>query len=229
MKRTLLLMIVALAVGALASTAHADMWVSLDDGLGATKLINDNDGSDTNAAVGVIDWSGILGSWTVNDVGALSKPFIGGPTSAEVHLNSLNVTNATGGTMVVKLSDTDFTLPAVVTGPIMTSTGGVVTDGTVTLDQILDPGNALFGTSGHADTLTLSDVYVDPGGFTNQSGSTTIVGGAAISITEFVTITPTAAGTTSLDVEIKVVPVTGAVLLAMLGLSAAGIKLRKFA
>jgi len=66
-------------------------------------------------------------------------------------------------------------------------------------------------------------------------GSTASVGapvtdGSLFSLTEIVTITHTAAyDSTSFDAVSTVVPVPGAVLLGMLGLSVAGIKLRKFA
>ncbi len=115
MGRTLLfLMIVALAVEALAPTVHAGMRLYLDDGLGHSVTVPDGDPLDAHPSVGVITFIGSLGVasvWQVNVTTGISKPVIGGPTSAEIDLNSLSVSSTGGGTLTIGLTDTDFALP----------------------------------------------------------------------------------------------------------------------
>jgi hypothetical protein len=232
MKRTLLLMIVALAVGALAPTAHAGMILTLSDG-STTVTVTDGGGDDSNPVGGAITYIGAVGTnWTINVTSGLSKPNIGDSASAVLDLHSLNVTSLGAGTMTIKLTDTDFDLTPWQSGEqyLLTSGIGGTTVGTVTLTQILDRDNNPFGTG--CDIISLSSgplVGSGPTGvFSDIQVSSAFSLDDLFSLTEIAVITHTAAGDTTFDAK-SVVPVPGAVLLGVLGLGVAGIKLRKYA
>ena len=248
MKRVLLMIIVALAVGALAPTARAGMMLSLDDGTGAVVLVADGSVLDTGAGLGkagLIGYSGSIGAFDIITTVGTSKPWIGGAGSSEIDLFNLNVSSAGPGTITVGLTDTDFTLPNPAVK--LTSDWGGTTDGDVLLWQILDPDNTEFGhfdpytpsalldpdaDGNPGNNVTLPTVLQGPGGFSGlMVGSGTLLAGPLpFSITEVAVITHYAAGDiTSFDIKSTAVPVPGAVLLGILGLSAAGIRLRKHA
>jgi hypothetical protein len=251
MKNAVLVMIVALAVGALAPTAHADMWLYLSDGTNSV-IVGDNLAGDDDPVVGWIEYDGdISGStvWTANVTTGVSKPYVGSVTNPYMDLNSINVTSSgPGGTLTIGLTDTGFQ-PTFDSGVLQSAVGGT-TRGTFELWQTLDPDNTEFG------PWTVDVPGVDPGStYTPQadgnlgnnrtvySGPFSPVAFAAegsvvaswtgpFSITEWVVITHGASDTrltTSFDAESTVVPIPGAVLLGMLGLSMAGMKLRKYA
>ena len=229
MKRLLFLMIVVFAVGALAPTAHAAMFLTLNDGLGHSVLVGDGSTLDQSAAIGVITYNGNLGGgvWTVNITTGISKPVLGGPNEAKMDLNSVNVSSAGAGNLTIALTDTDFALPQ--PGASLTSLIGGTSNGTVQLTSILDPDNSAFAATNTLNDVSLVSPLLGPG----VIGSSQVVGiGAlptAFSLTQIVTVTHTAPGqVTSFDAN-TVVPVPAAVLLGILGLGIAGLKLRKYA
>jgi hypothetical protein len=244
MKRVLLLMIVTLAVGALAPTAHAGLWLSLSDGT-TSYVIADGGAADFNPLAGAITYVGSVGTnWYLNVSTAISKPNLGGPGTAEIHLDSVNTSRA-AGTVTIGMTDTDFVLPF--GAGTMISEFSTTTDGTSQLTQILDPDNTEFAdwtVSGvdpidasvygpdpdptPGNNLSLVSGPFGPGTFADsQTGSASFPG--PFSLTEMVVITHFGAGVTSFDAESSVVPVPGAVLLGVLGLGVVGLKLRKFA
>ena len=125
--------------------------------------------------------------------------------------------------MWILFSDDGFTLdPTPLSNAQLVSAIGGTTVGTVDLTQsvVWDSGSesvslphGTFSGGSFSDTLTVSLPNL-----TNP-----------FMIMEEVMIVHSGAGATSFDAESSVVPVPGAVLLGILGLSAAGIKLRKFA
>ena len=225
MKRVLLLMIMALAVGALAPTAHASLFeLKLTDGM-TTFTIPDNGPGDIDPTTGVITFSsgisGVIGVWNVNVTTGISKPFY--PSSPpKMDLNSVNANSTGAGTLQIWLTDTDFSWP---TDSTLVSTWGGTTDGTASLTQIFDPDNNMYGTGGSAIATPVSTVV---GLGFSDTKSVAIPGDLSFSLTEHVDITHMAPGTTSFD-AVSIVPVPGAILLGILGLGVAGWKLRKYA
>ena len=80
--------------------AHAVLVLSLNDG-GTTQTITDTDGD------GKIVFDGALSNFSTNVSTGLSKPILKGEPTI-IDLNSVNVSNS-AGTLVIELSDTDFT------------------------------------------------------------------------------------------------------------------------
>ena len=222
--KLIILSIVALAVGALAPTAHADMYLKMTDGT-TTFTVMDNSFHDQDTTVGVITFasfaSGPIGVWDINVTTGLSKPYY--PASpAKMDLNSVNANSTGSGTLEIWLTDQDFSLAQ--DAALISSWGGT-TNGTVSLTQTFDPDNNLYGTGGSAISTPVSTQ--GPGAFSDVM-TVAVPADPSFSLTEYVSITHSGRGTTSFNAE-SVIPVPGAVLLGILGLSAAGIKLRRFA
>ncbi|RLU00674.1 hypothetical protein [Ketobacter sp.] len=123
--------------------ANAAFVMSLDDlsdAAGPT-IIYDGSGSDFGGPLGVITYSGAIGSFNVNVTTGVSKPIVG-PTTLD--LNSINVTGASGGTLVVKITDTDFTGDY----EALAAAFGGTTNGAIDIDFLYDLNNGEFtGTS----------------------------------------------------------------------------------
>jgi hypothetical protein len=227
MKRFLLF---TLVICLFAVQANAAMYLSLDDGLGNTVTIGDGSSLDINTNVGAITYSGTLGAWNLNVTTGISKPFTGSVTNPMMDLNSVNASSSAGGQLTIKLTDTDFMPDPTWTSTKLISAIGGTTIGTVSLDQILDEGNAEFPLLGAAELSVSLAPVPDPAGAFSASGIDlgSLVSGP-FSLTEIAVITHTRQGLTSFDASSTVVPVPAAVILGILGLSVAGIKLRKHA
>jgi len=220
-----LLVVFCLSLFLGSAPAMADMWLSLDDGAGNSVLLGDANGD------GLIAYTGSLGVWNLSVTTGVSKPFLGGVMEPMLDLNSISASTASGGTLTIMLTDTDFQPVPTWTSTSLISGFGGTTDGTVWLDQILDEGNAEFAGLGDAElSVSLGPLTGGIGGSFSDGGIACgpLVSGP-FSLTEIAVIKHTEAGLTSFDATSTVVPVPGAVLLGMLGLGAVGIKLRKFA
>jgi hypothetical protein len=226
--KLIILSILALAVGALSPTAHANMMLIMDDGQGNVVSITDGDMTLDFAVDGFISYnsavSGDIGAWTATVTTGISKPILGSPVDPWMDLNTVTVSSTNAGILTIDLIDDGFSYPF---GGSLQSLIGGTTDGTVELTQ------SVFQQQQTGGTTVLASVYTDllgPGDFSKAQYASLpdIIG--TFSLGEYVVITHSAARqNTSFDAESTVVPVPGAVLLAMLGLSAAGIKLRRFA
>jgi hypothetical protein len=233
MKRFLLLTVVALAFGVLAPAVHAGMVLTLNDGVNPMTIIPDNSAGDSDGTVhttGLIVFNGAIGNWIVNVEIGESKPLIGSITSPEMDLTSNNIRILTGGTLTIKLTDTGFSRP--LGGVLVSGLGGTLNapaGSSVKLTQIWDPDNSEFAATNPGNDVSL---VLGPFGSTTYSGTTSgaTPGATLFSLTEVavITIAPNG-GNVSFDASSTVVPVPAAVLLGLLGLSAAGLKLRKFA
>lgn len=119
--------------------AEAAFVMTLDDinDNAAPVIVYDGTGSDLNGVDGVITFSGAVGVFNVNVTTGVSKPVVG---PARLDLNSIDVSGS-AGTLVLGISDTDFTLPATA----FNAAFGGTTDGTVEFSFLYDENNTEFG------------------------------------------------------------------------------------
>jgi len=123
-----------LALGSL-SPAHADFIMTLDDlgfGTGPEFVILDNSPADSDPTVGVIAFlsalSGSVGLFDIQINTGISKPFLGFSSDrAVLKLSDTTVTTGVGGTLEIRLTDTDFvySTPLTTTG-LASEVGGVM-------------------------------------------------------------------------------------------------------
>ncbi|MBN1361368.1 MAG: hypothetical protein JW993_12290 [Sedimentisphaerales bacterium] len=212
-ERFAIVTILALVVGVLAPSAHAGLVLTLDDG---TTSVTVSDGD----LDGVVTYNGTIGNWTINNTMGISKPAIGIPSVAVLHLHSFDATSSAGGTLMITLYDDGYTLEPPEDWKLMTSDVGGVSGGTVSFSQIYENAQGYtetlyhgpFGVGAFADTQSAWVPYVEP-----------------FSLTEVAVITHAGKAETSFDLVSTVVPVPAALLLGALGLGVAGIRLRKHA
>ena len=159
MKRYILV-IMAFAIGVLvAGPAQAAFILQLNDTINPIVTVADGGGGDTNPLPGVITFSGPIGTWIANVTTGMSKPAIGLPGAwQKLDLNSIN----TGvGTLIMTLTDTDYSVPLAGSPPKFIeemSIGGTIAlcadpiNGLI-YDKWYDPGNKEFGKTIHVGTL----------------------------------------------------------------------------
>jgi len=128
--------------------ASAAFKLKLESGA-VTVIVEDGDLSqDLDPTTdGSIVFIGSVGSFTVQAATGLSKPAVGSASVAVINLSVVSTTGASGGTLTISLTDTDF-------GPgsgdtfLNSAIGGTVSVGTITFQSFLDTDNNEFGTSG---------------------------------------------------------------------------------
>jgi hypothetical protein len=126
----------AFTVG-LASDASAALKLRIDDpSVGAGAEIEETDLD----ADGLVVAGGAFGDWVFIVSSGMSKPALGSATNPHMSLTGLALG---GGTLILTLTDTDFTSPP---GLAHMSIGGV-TGGVVTYHAYWDAGNAEFATT----------------------------------------------------------------------------------
>lgn len=208
--------LLALAVLALSPPmAHAIATLEISDGV-TTLTVVDNGAGDTNPLVGAVLVSGFAGLVVNTDTG-LSKPVL--PFPGAIDLNAVLVTG-TAKDITLKFSDDFFTIPT--SGQFLTThMGGTLTSGigsTITFDGYQNNSNGIFDIVGAA--------HVGPLAFGNGafagSGAAFTTAVAPYSLTEIVTVHFTGAGTTSFNVEVRLVPVPGTLILIGVGLIGLG-------
>lgn|SRR5690242_20120958 len=125
---------IALLLG-LAQPSHAELMLELTDG-NTTDIVPGN--------TGIATFFGAIGNFAANVTTGISKPLLGSATDPILALNSIDVTTMGGGTLTIKLTDTDF----LGTGGIVeavNSIDGLLTAGSFSLSTFLDCGNNPFG------------------------------------------------------------------------------------
>ncbi len=219
----------ALAGAALLATASSSAVAAMKIRLtsGATSIVvTDGGAGDLSAAAGVITFSGALGAtvWGVNVTTGVSKPVIGGPSSAHIDLNSVNVTSGGAGTIVLELTDTDFSLGGAGTGSTLVGAIGGTTGGTVSATGCLNSNNGEFDcTGGTPDAIPGLGAF-GPGAFSATSGTAFVIPAGPFSLSSAVTISHGGTGViSSFDFELRTAPEPGMVAVAGLGLAAAGL------
>lgn len=125
-----------------ANPANAAFVLTIDDpSVGGVEVtVTDNGAGDSSATVGSIVYNGAVGAFTVVVSTGTSKPLIDGEPQL-LDLNSVEVSGATGGNLVISLTDTDYT-----GGPtsLQALAGGTALGG-VDFDFFYDDNNTEFG------------------------------------------------------------------------------------
>jgi len=125
--------------------ASAAFKLKLESGATAV-TIQDNGAGDLHATVGSIVFIGAVGGFNVQTATGLSKPAVGSAIVAVMDFSVVTTTGASGGTLVISLTDTDFGAGSGDT--TLTSSIGGTTTGTTSFQSFLDTANTEFGTSG---------------------------------------------------------------------------------
>ena len=193
--------------------AHATLTLQLTNGAN-TFTCADGAACDLNATVGVVLINTSVGAWNINISTALTFPAVGTPALPTLHLTSVNVSSANAGTLTIAASQTGYTGP--LAGSFLLGAGGV-TSGTVGVQAYLSNANTLFGTS----TL-LGSLGPFTGAFSGTLGGSATATGNPYSLTVATTVTHTAAGVSSLDVNL-VLPAPASLILLGSGLTILGL------
>jgi hypothetical protein len=204
MKKLLFVMAMLLmaAVVAFPPVANATLTLWLSDGSTTVTIVDNGAGDSAASVTGEIVYMSPVGSpigvWSLNVSTGVSKPILGGSSSAQMDLNSIN--NSTGaGTLTIKLYDDSFNLP---TGSGMATMiiGGTQGSGQITYTTYYDINNAM-------PPGTLIDTGVGP--LTDQGFTGTAQGNVltdnAFSLMQVVEIKHTSKGISSFDANLTVV------------------------
>lgn len=147
MRRILLITLLAIGLAACAQTrSEAALRLRIEQGAIGVQIA-DQSAADGNPTVGVVQFSGAIGTFDINLTAGFSKPAIGGGLNySEMDLLTFNGTT-TGGSLQITLEDTDFPFIPQPDGPavMVTRIGGTLSGAAgsfVNATSYVDPTNA---------------------------------------------------------------------------------------
>jgi len=153
MKFTSAIAAIAAAVSlAAAGTAHAAFTMILANGA-STTTVTDNGAGDTDAVLGVINFTGVVGTFPFTITAGTSNSPGTAIDGGILQISSIAVRNTAAGqqTLTITLEDNGFTQPNVpstlassITGTLLRGAAGV--DG-ISFQSFVDPSNTLGGTA----------------------------------------------------------------------------------
>ena len=157
-----------------ATFANATMILTLSSGENSVS-IEDNGIGDTDSTVGIVHFSGGLGSWFANvTTGISNSPALEGQP-AFLNLLSSDFSSRGAGTLTIILSDPNLINPFGTNLAARTSTGGI-TSGTVTVGSLLNG-------------VALNNLGSFTGGVFSATGSSTINTTNGFNLANVITIT----------------------------------------
>jgi hypothetical protein len=213
----------AVMLAACVPTASASLQLSLSSGA-TSFVINDNAAGDVNAALGQITFVGAVGNWSLN----VSTGTVG--QNPLIDLNSVDTLGSGSGSgpnaLSLIFSSNGYTTPF--NASFVSGIGGSLAAGhSLTYQGFVDPSNTLGGTplTGQIGSPLIFSNPQPPAvvsaPFSGGTAGGFALGNSAFSLTQLVTISGTAVGTTSFNATIDAVPepatvtLLGGVLLAV--------------
>jgi len=204
----------ALFVLLFSASANAALMISVSDGT-QTATFSD---TDNNGIVG-FDSDFMPGVWASTNWPSVSVKGFGSSWYTSqyadlLHLNSIDGSSSTGGTLTVMLSETDLTSSI---APFLGDFGGV-SGGDIQFQTYIDASNTIFG----LETLLHDTSIASAGAFSGTFGGEIDLGSTPYSKTIIATIQHSNRAVSSFDYEI-VVPEPGSLALIGIGFLFAGL------
>ena len=200
----------ALLLAASLTLTHANLALRLSSDNGATwTTILDGGPDDQSTNAGVISYQGSVPGWAVTLNLGTSKPMQGSAIEPNILLSGFD-SSIGAGTLIIQLSDTDFTSASV--GRTFTSSaGGTIgqAGGVGGYTTYIDKSNVMFGTPGNSATavaLTTQGPFSTGGFSNNKTALSSESGGSPFSVTLEMTLTHFGANYSSFGHQLSAPP-----------------------